>query len=297
MARKYIETDNVGFTNYNMSAPVAVRTDIAKAKFIDTTEKTTVEIFADSTTKGLSQTFRQVSQIDSYGNNIQNTYIPCSFSAYTDFMIATANSGFPHFTGAAIASGTITTCASDDRTGVVNLRCNTTTNGGYNFLTDPSAIHLNNGGWGYACEFAIPTTAATIRLGFFDSITTTAPVDCCMLEISATSARPKCRSNNTETSGAEYYITTGAWYTATIKVETSASAIFELFDVSGTRVMLRTITTNIPVASGRQTGAGCFCITPITTATTLLNMDWMVVGKTSQDTKRTTRLSTTFTKV
>jgi hypothetical protein len=163
--------------------------------------------------------------------------------------------------GAAISSGTITEIASEpDHPGVVALRDSTTANGGYRITTAVTAFRLA-GGEKFVCVFKRNTTRTTVqfRMGFQDSASVTAPVDGVYLNYVAASGTIQAitRNNNTQTIAASTYtLPNNTWHAATIEVNSPTEADFKIFNSSGEQVWSERITTNIPTAAGRETGAG-----------------------------------------
>jgi hypothetical protein len=58
----------------------------------------------------------------------------------------------------------------------------------------------------------------------------------------------------------------------------AASVTFALYDDSGALLWTDTLSTNIPTASGRETGAGIIGTNSGTSATDLYHLDYMAIG-------------------
>jgi hypothetical protein len=202
-------------------------------------------------------------------------------SYVTDFTGVGASSVGP-FVGAAISSGTQTVgTATASNPGVVRMRSSTTANSGYRYYLDPASI-LIGGGEIFDTIFLVETTTnTTIRMGFFDTATSADATDGCYFEIPAsTSLSGKCaRSSSRTSTGSSSTVSTGAWYRGLIVVNSAATRVdFYLYDMLGTQLWTDYISTNIPTASGRQTGAGAIATNSFTTQTYLLDMDYIAVG-------------------
>lgn len=202
----------------------------------------------------------------------------------TDFL--TTNTVQDPFIGAAISSGTITTAPAtaaitSDHPGSVLARSSTTANSGYQFTTALDRIQL---GGGERFDLVFRTAAAftntTVRRGFTDSITSTAPTDGVYFETSGSGALTgKCRSNSTESATATLVtLAASTWYHVRISLDGGAKrALFEVFSEAGALLASATLSSNIPVGSGRSTGAGVVATNSGTTATDLEVWDYMAV--------------------
>jgi hypothetical protein len=74
-------------------------------------------------------------------------------------------------------------------------------------------------------------------------------------------------------------LTVNTWYRCRIEINSNATqANFYVYDDSGTLLGSTNITTNIPTAAGRETGAGLVATNSGTTATLLAYFDFMAVG-------------------
>jgi hypothetical protein len=203
----------------------------------------------------------------------------------TDFSHTNAVQG--SFISAAVSSGTNTTAPAaamlgGNHPGVQLWRSSTTANSGYQCTTALNVFRIAGGErWDVNFGTAAAFTAATFRSGALDSITSTAPVDGVYFEFSGSGAIVgKCRSNNVESATATLAtLGTLTYYHGRITVNAGAtSVLFEVFDDAGTLLGSASLTTNIPVASGREVGWGSIATNSGTTATDLVNMDRQSLG-------------------
>jgi len=196
------------------------------------------------------------------------------------------------FLGAAISSGTINSATAaainGDHPGIVRMLSSTTTNGGYRFQTAngaltsaPSNIRLKGGEVFNGVVYHNNISTTTVRIGFHDSITSADAVDGCYFEIPASTGAVvgKCSNSSTRTTTASSYtISTATWYSYRITMNSSATlATFEIFNSAGTSLFTtnNTVASNIPTASGRETGVGIVATESSTTATDMVNLDYM----------------------
>jgi hypothetical protein len=208
----------------------------------------------------------------------------------TDFF-ATTTPFAQGLLGAAISSGTIIQIASElNHMGIVELRDSTTANGGYRIMTDVLAFRLQ-GGEKFVCVFQMrgARSTAVCRLGFIDSTSATIPVDGAFFDIvgngTTLTATGKCRNNNTETAtGTTFAPALNTWYTAIIEVNSAANSVnFSIFAENGTNLFTSNVTTNIPTAAGRETGAGVYVGESTTDAAAgIIRLDYLRIesGKT-----------------
>jgi hypothetical protein len=167
--------------------------------------------------------------------------------------------------GTAISNGTQVNITSDDAVnhpGIVAFRDSTSENGGFRHITDLGSIVLA-GGEKSIITFQVKTVknGVTVYMGFHDTSTVTAPIDCATLIITTDGTNAtisaRARANNTAVnSTSPYTAALNTWYTAIIEINTAATeASFGLYDDSETLLWSDT-QTNIPTGSGRNTGWG-----------------------------------------
>lgn len=199
----------------------------------------------------------------------------------TDFLSATNN---PPFTAAAITSGTNVANIvnmTGDHPGVVRMTSSTTANGGYRWMTDLTSMRFKGGETFTAVISPLNFATTTVRIGFHDATTITAPVDGAYLEYSNSGVLTLKTANNSTvtTSPTIATLSLNTWYKLKITVNSNATSILgELFDASGTLISSQSNTTNIPTASGREFGAGVIATESTVTATTMLDLDYLGIS-------------------
>jgi hypothetical protein len=105
--------------------------------------------------------------------------------------------------------------------------------------------------------------------------------DSAYIEIdSAGVAMGKTTSHSTRRSTATTCtISTATWYRALVTLNTdSGQETFAIYNDGGTLLWSDTLSTNIPTASGRETGAGLIATSLGTTATDLVHLDYMALA-------------------
>jgi hypothetical protein len=192
--------------------------------------------------------------------------------------IATA---FDPLSGTAISSGTILAGTGDMiHPGITILRDSATANGGYRIMSDITAFRINGterARFIFQDRSAAKTTI-TIRMGFLDTTTVTAPVDGCYLQILNNVLSGICRNNNAQTSTAVNFSNSdNVWYDGRIEVNPTATNVtFSLYNNTQVLLWNQTVTSNIPIASGRETGFGVIATESTTDAAAdMLWMDFM----------------------
>lgn len=209
---------------------------------------------------------------------------------FNDFLVASTAAIFDPFASTLIASGTINTPSlnsSAAHPGVTRLRSSTTTNSGVLIGTNPAQILLAGG---EVCEFVcrLETLAlSTFRMGFLDTTTSADATDGAYVEIDSSGvATGKSSSNSTRTStGTTYTLSAATWYRVKVTVNTTSLVTFAIYNDSSTLLWSDTVTTNIPTASGRDTGMGLVCTNSGTTVVDLVNLDYMALSFSSARTR------------
>ena len=105
--------------------------------------------------------------------------------------------------------------------------------------------------------FQVLTTAnTTVRFGFGDTQSITAPVDGAWINIAGTTLDGRTSSNSvSSTTGTNYTIAATTWYRAKVAVNSTATQVdFYLYNEAGTQLWTASLTTNIPTAAGREVG-------------------------------------------
>jgi hypothetical protein len=207
---------------------------------------------------------------------------------YTDFLgiagSATVEAAYP-FDYGAVSSGTIAKIPGEaNHPGILRISSSTTANSGGNVLTDTTAFRI---GGGEVFEIIFQpsvsgNTNTTIRMGFLDATAAGDATDGVYFELPANSLGivGKTANNAVRTTSATIAtLTVNTWYRCRIEINSNATqANFYVYDDSGTLLGSTNITTNIPTAAGRETGAGLVATNSGTTATLLAYFDFMAVG-------------------
>lgn len=149
-------------------------------------------------------------------------------------------------------------------------------------MTDATLVRIA-GGEQFDFIFRTPAalTNTTVRFGLMDATTSSDAVDGCYIEIPATGAAVgKTANNSTRTTSATIAtLSASTWYHGRIKVNDAASAVdFTIFDDSGTQLGTQQNTANIPTGSGRECGCGVVATNSGTTASDLINADYMSIS-------------------
>jgi hypothetical protein len=197
---------------------------------------------------------------------------------FTDFS-GTANAQGP-FTGGVILSGTVIGLASTrEHPGVVLASSSTSANSGYRCQTNLDTLLLG-GGEQFDLVFQSPTvfTNTTLRFGFLDTIDQTDAVDGCYFQLSGSGVIVgKTASNSTRSTTATIAtLTASTWYHTRVKLNDAGSQVdFTVFSDAGASLGTANLTTNIPVAAGRETGAGLVATNSGTSIIDLIALDYM----------------------
>jgi hypothetical protein len=197
----------------------------------------------------------------------------------TDFL----NTSIPFdqgLTGTSISAGSLTVIDGEpNHPGIVALRDSASANGGYRIMTDVSSIRLA-GGEKVICVFRRNSVKTTIqfKIGFFDSPTSDDPADGAYLQYLGSTGviEAKTRNNNTQTiAETTYSLANSTWHTGVVEIITTTSAVFTIFNESGTQVWQETITTNIPSTFSRNVGVGVIATESTTDATAdIMHLDY-----------------------
>jgi hypothetical protein len=207
---------------------------------------------------------------------------PKRTASFNDFISATSGSDW-----AVASSGTGAAQAQvappDTGAGWVNFNLGTTTTGRTALTTGLFAFKLEDGpaDFGARCQIGVlsdATNTFSIRLGFIDNVSGES-VDGVFFRythsVNGGRFQAVCRSNNVETgSAADTGVTVATATTYTFEIAVDASIPQAVFKINGATVA--TVTTNIPAAFNRATGAGVMGLKSAgTTATTALVMDYV----------------------
>lgn len=193
-----------------------------------------------------------------------------------------ATTSQPPWTIASLSSGTFVAAAAGAVTrnhpGVGRCTSSATANSGVRITTDAGQILLG-GGEIFVCGFQIITLATvTVRLGFHDTQSSIDAADGAYFEFNGTNIVGKTANNNTRsTTGTSFAPSINTWYGARIELNSNATLVtFTLFNESGSTVLLSdTLGTNIPTATGRETGHGFVATSSGTTSISLAHLDYL----------------------
>jgi hypothetical protein len=213
----------------------------------------------------------------SYG---QNATIKMS----QEFLTAAAST-FDPFLGTAISSGTVVAnTGSAIHPGVVNITDSTTAQGGYRIMTDITAFLLyGNETASFIFKPQINNRNESFRFGFQDSTAiNTMPTDGCYFNSSWNITSTQfimgvCTNSSVSTNTTKYFLTNNTWYIGKIQVNSVATSVnFSIWNETNYMLWNGTVTTNIPVITGRETGFGLIAGEATTDAAkVIVAMDYM----------------------
>lgn len=175
--------------------------------------------------------------------------------------------------------------------GVYQLPTGSTTTGRCGVTSSPIALRFGALAQSLTIRFQLPTLldgteSGAIYIGFIDSMTA-APTDGAYVywDNTQTNFRYRTRNNSTETDvDSGLAPVAGTWYTATISANAAGTAVVFTIEANNTRANpitganAQTLTTNIPTASGRDTGFGVNIIKSAGTTSRLLYADYIRYG-------------------
>lgn len=204
---------------------------------------------AISDVNGLPASLRQVTADKSRFALIEQDFLSIGTSQYNGLIAQ------------AIGAGTqVGVSGNANHPGVVALRDSTTANGGFAIGTNSSMILLAGGERAvFIFQDRNTTTRATafIRMGFQDSLTSVAPTDGAYIQIQGGVLRGFCRNNTVESiTASSFTVVQNTWYAAIIQVISTSLVRFSVLAENGQPLWTAELTTNIPTASGRETGFG-----------------------------------------
>jgi hypothetical protein len=168
-------------------------------------------------------------------------------------------------TGAAISAGTLAQIAAlASHPGIVSLLDSTTANGGYRIGSAANALLLA-GGEKIVCTFQPKTIRTTAQgwIGFNDQSTNVQPVDGAGLYwvgngTTGVTISGRNSSNSVQSiTPSTYTLANNTWATIVIELNAAATLVtYSLYNDAGTLLWTDTLATNIPTATGRETGVG-----------------------------------------
>lgn len=150
-------------------------------------------------------------------------------------------------------------------------------NTGSMLILSTTSPFLLAGGETTEAVFNIDTlTNTTIRIGWFDSFTSTAPTDGAWIEIPSTGAAVLITKDNAgpTTSSTIATLSTATWYRARIAVNSNATSVAgTIWTDDGTQQGTQSNTTHIPTASGRETSHGVIAVSQ--SSVNIMQLDWL----------------------
>lgn len=186
-----------------------------------------------------------------------------------------------------ISSGTQAAVAGEaNHPGILRLSSSATANSGIIIstygTTTGNAVGFLIGGGEYSSFVLRPQTLTntTIRAGHIDTGNSSDATDGVYFEVVAGAVVGKCASNATRTSTATLAtLSTNTWYRLMYAVNYNATSVwFGVFSEAGSLLGSDTVTTNIPTDTGRQCGHGIIATNSGTTASNLVELDYMNLG-------------------
>lgn len=202
------------------------------------------------------------------GYNQDPYALPYATIATTEFCeVGSVNNGaVGGFRTAIVSSGvTANVAGTPEHPCVTAILDSTTANGGAWYMTGVDSLRLNGTENTTAIWKRTSNTKpgqVTARHGFHDTIAITEPTDGCYWQFNFTIgtnvAYTQCRSNSVNTVNTTTFTPVNdTWYITNVEIlPNAAAAIFRAWNENGTLILNTTISTNIPVAAGRETGAG-----------------------------------------
>lgn len=197
----------------------------------------------------------------------------------TDFPgVTSSNTALPTWATQAILSGTNPVIAGEvNHPGIASLRSTTTANSGYGYVTSLTAFLLAGGETTELIFQWQSETTTTAKFGFQDVYTISAPVDGAWINMASKTLDGRTSSDSvSSTTGTSYTLVSNTWYRAKIVINSDATRVdYYLYNEAGTLLWTDYLTTNIPTATGRETGHGIFATDAGTTAVELVYLDYM----------------------
>jgi hypothetical protein len=218
---------------------------------------------------------------------LRNAYLSNASIKLSQEFLASGTASVDPFIGAAVSSGTsFGAVGTTNHIGIVNFTDSTTAGGGYRVQTDATTFLI--GGDEYA-TFVFNWTDnrynTTARLGFLDTTTATIPTDGCWININASrlaetqnnTLRGMCRANGALVITNTYNLTRNTYYNAIINVNALGSVVnFTLKNEAGAILWTDKVESQIPTATGRETGFGAIATEGSTdAAANIMFIDYM----------------------
>ncbi len=209
-------------------------------------------------------------------------YYKTNLTEFNDCFTAAA-ACFGSLSGVAVSSGTLngpSGVSLVNRPGLVRLRSSTTANSGYNIGSSVNN-YLIRGGERFLTGLITPPVLTTIttRLGFHDTISNTDAVDGIYFETNPLNNNVFCKtsSNSVRTTGSGLFTLTAStfyWFSIAVN-DTATSVVFKIFSEAGALLFTDTITTNIPIVSGRESGINITSTSSGVVAIDLMHIDFI----------------------
>jgi hypothetical protein len=200
---------------------------------------------------------------------------------WCDFLQTGAAHNLP-FVGVALATGTVQAGdVSANRQGVARIRTSSNANSGYRFQTELAMLKLKGGEWFEASFKLINITNVTLRIGFFDTNSTTADAtDGVYLELFSDLVSLKNASNGVRSGGGSVGVFLNEWYRLRISLNVAGTtSTAQMWNSSGALVCNQSVSSNIPTGEVDFTGAGMVVFrSPTGVATNLIDIDYMGFG-------------------
>ena len=161
--------------------------------------------------------------------------------------------------------------------GIFQINCLAAINSGYCYAINEQALLIAGSEITEFIFNVVITTNTRVRLGFQDSTTVTLPTDGVVLRITGDIIEGVTYNNTiTSTTTTSYTIVANTWYRGKIVVNANATQVnFYLYNEAGTQLWTNNLTTNIPTATGRETGHGIIVYTIGEAAQEIFNLDYM----------------------
>jgi hypothetical protein len=202
---------------------------------------------------------------------------------YTD-MLDNSTYGLTPWKSGAIGTGTLQSYMSAPYTdsclyhpGVIGIKAHATTPAGYSITTGTNFTWLRGGEETECIFFVLQADSVFLfRTGFLDVTDGSDMVDGVYFEVSLTSLYGKTATNSVRsTTASNYTISEGRWYRSKIVVDSPTKAYFYLYSYAENLLWADSLATNIPTATGRQTGNGAVGVCSSGYVTVFMYIDYM----------------------
>lgn len=189
------------------------------------------------------------------------------------------NNQLSPFTPTAIGAGTFVPLAQvANHPGIWRISSGAGANTGHAVTLGGILAVLIGGGEIGEFIFRVPAPTNVVeRLGFIDSVSAVAPVDGVSIVMAGTTLDGRTVSNSVQSiTASNVTIAANTWYRGKIEVNNAATLVtFSLYDANSALLWTDTLSANIPIAAGRETGFGALAYKTTVTAADILDLDWM----------------------